>query len=64
MTNEECCLRCRYYKDDARSLERDLEMAQFHIQVPVGNGSCHRYPEEVRKYTEDWCGEFRRIENP
>ena len=32
----------------------------FSLLNQRGGGSCHRFPQVVEKYDDEWCGEFKR----
>ncbi len=49
------CASCALFEPS--SVTADSAAAAARIGVDR-RGTCHRYPEAVRKLAEDWCGEW------
>lgn len=49
------CGSCALFEASGVSVDHAAKAARIGVDQ---RGSCHRYPEAVRKMAEDWCGEW------
>ena len=49
------CASCALFEASGVSVDHAARAARVGVDQ---RGTCHRYPETVRKTAEDWCGEW------